>query len=252
MVLVRHGELDGPDDIARAAFAVGVQDLEAVQLHVRRHAAELAHRRAGRVGDQGRDVRPVPVVIVGGGRHRGVALREVVEAMDPPEVLLVELEPRVDHRHPDVALPIEHGELIVEPEGGQHQVRVDDPEAREVDCVGARLRSKWRPEVGPVVVVDGAGGRGVRVLVLALGFALALAGGPDDRIGRDAHHVGMRGQPGQVVTVNDGAQGADRCMVALDHIAVRLELGLQGLAPTRLGRDDHALGLRLVVGDLGP
>ena len=79
-LLVRRGERDGADDVARVADALAVQHLQANEPNIWRHALELARQRAA-AADEARHVRAVAEVVVCSGIS-AAGLHVVIEGDD--------------------------------------------------------------------------------------------------------------------------------------------------------------------------
>ena len=94
--LVRDRELDRGENVARRAAARVVEDAQANQVRIRRHAFVLAVRHEPAAGCETGHMRAVPVAVNGCRRHTTLSVREVVERGDPVREVGHRRDARVD------------------------------------------------------------------------------------------------------------------------------------------------------------
>ena len=109
--LVRRGELDRGDDVARRSAAGVVEHPEADQVRIRRDALILAAGQRAAARDQAGDVRAVAVAVDRRRRDAALAVGEVVERGDAAREIGDRRDARIDDRDADaVAARIELGQ----------------------------------------------------------------------------------------------------------------------------------------------
>ena len=212
--LVGDHVLDRLDDVARLAFALPVEHLQADEVDFRRDALKLVGRLDAAAADQAGDVRAVAVVVE--RRDGDAAAREIVEAGDAAQEVEARGDAGIDDRDADARRT------------GQRRRRRNfgktERLAQRRDGAGSRRR-----------------GRGRRTAAVRVAVARGAAG---IDVGVERHRVDPRmlRELGDVTAVHFDRERVDKRMLVFDPIAMLLERLANLRAIAGFDRENDLLG----------